>query len=149
MGSTGNSFSAFCGYIRKYLPRRLLTVSNCGSFGADDYCELGSRFKAQHVKVMTWWVAYKLGKIIRDSVTCLNLEKAGFCKDEVLFNKLFELPFHHALCVSDSHSPIHVPSIPGRQSAPGGEPLCLCDGKGNGTDGSCWFNSAATGGSSH
>lgn len=76
LGSTIYFFFAFCVYIRKYLPRRLLTVSNCGSFGAEDYCELGSRFKAQHIKVMTWWVAYKLGKITQDSVTCLNLEKA-------------------------------------------------------------------------
>lgn len=52
-----------CFNLRIYLPQRLLTPSNTGSFGVDDYCELGSRFKAQHIKTMVWWTAYKVGKL--------------------------------------------------------------------------------------
>lgn len=53
--------------LRMYLPQRILTVANTGTFGSEDYCELGSRFKAQHVKLMVWWVAYKVGKLTANS----------------------------------------------------------------------------------
>ena len=53
--------------VRLYLPRRLLSVTNCGSFGQDDYCELGSRFKGQHIKTMVWWVAQKVEEVTRNS----------------------------------------------------------------------------------
>eukprot|EP00435_Cladocopium_sp_Y103_P011495 s710_g3.t1 len=63
------TFACLCDFpkVRLYLPRRLLTVSNCGSFGQDDYCELGSRFKAQHVKTMVWWIAQKVQEVTKDS----------------------------------------------------------------------------------
>lgn len=32
-----------------------LTKANLG--GDDDYAELGTRFKASHVKLMIWWLA--------------------------------------------------------------------------------------------
>ena len=57
------------GIVRLYLPRRLLSVSNTGSFGRDDYCELSSRFKAQHVKTTVWWIAKKVMEITQDSDT--------------------------------------------------------------------------------
>ena len=52
---------------RIYLPRRVLSVTNCGSFGSDDYCELGSRFKAAHIRVMVWWVACKVQQLTKTS----------------------------------------------------------------------------------
>ena len=54
--------------VRIYLPRRVLTPKNCGSFGVDEYCEVGSKFKAAHVKVMSWWIAWKLEELSRASV---------------------------------------------------------------------------------
>ena len=65
------TFVCLCEFpkVRLYLPRRLLTVSNCGSFGQDDYCELGSRFKGQHIKTMVWWVAQKVQEVTRGSDT--------------------------------------------------------------------------------
>jgi hypothetical protein len=48
---------------RLYIPRRRLTVSNLGTFGNEEYAELGSRFKGSHVKRMVWWLAKKTQKI--------------------------------------------------------------------------------------
>lgn len=61
------SHAGGCSNPRIYLPRRLLTPANTGSFGVDDYCELGSRFKAQHIKIMVWWIACKVGRIAAHS----------------------------------------------------------------------------------
>ena len=47
-----------------YLPRSAyLTVSNCGTLGKDDFAELGTRFKAAHVKVMLWWIQRRVQKL--------------------------------------------------------------------------------------
>lgn len=47
-----------------YLPRSAyLTVANCNTFGKEDYAELGSRFKASHVKTMTWWIQHRVQKL--------------------------------------------------------------------------------------
>lgn len=54
--------------LRIYLPRRMLTVTNC-SFGNDDYCELGSRFKASHIRLMVWWIATKVQELTQNSVS--------------------------------------------------------------------------------
>ena len=54
---------------RLYLPRRVLTESNCSGYGNDDYAELGSKFKAQHVKCMVWFLARKLEELSADSVS--------------------------------------------------------------------------------
>lgn len=53
--------------VRIYLPRRVLSTKNC-SFGGDDYCEVSSKFKAAHIKVMCWWIAWKFGALCRASV---------------------------------------------------------------------------------
>lgn len=53
--------------IRLYLPRRVLSVANCGSFGHEEYPELGTRFKAAHIKIMCWWIAVKVQELARDS----------------------------------------------------------------------------------
>lgn len=37
-----------------------MTVTNCGTYGHEDYAELGSKFKASHVKTILWFVAFKL-----------------------------------------------------------------------------------------
>lgn len=58
---------AWANNLRIYLPRRVLSVTNCGSFGSDDYFELGSRFKAAHIRVMVWWVAYKVQQLTKKS----------------------------------------------------------------------------------
>lgn len=55
------------GQSRLYLPKRVLTLSNCGSFGTEDYCELGSRFKAAHIRVMVWWVAFKVRQLTNNT----------------------------------------------------------------------------------
>lgn len=52
---------------RIYLPRRVLTVANCGSFGTEDFCELGSRFKAAHIKIMVSWVAGKVQELTQNT----------------------------------------------------------------------------------
>ncbi|CAK9082764.1 unnamed protein product [Durusdinium trenchii] len=50
-----------------YVPRRGFTVANC-TFYHDEFPELGSRFKASHIKQMTWWLSFKLQKLAkRDS----------------------------------------------------------------------------------
>ncbi|CAJ1430526.1 unnamed protein product [Effrenium voratum] len=54
------------GYLdRLYLPRRKLTLANLHTWGNEDYAELGSKFKAAHVKIMLWWLAKKT-QIITD-----------------------------------------------------------------------------------
>ena len=41
---------------RFYLPvKPCLTLANIG--GSDSFAELGTRFKASHIKVMLWWLA--------------------------------------------------------------------------------------------
>ena len=56
-----------CGFglPRLYLPRRKLTLANLHTWGNEDYAELGSKFKAAHVKIMLWWLAKKT-QIITD-----------------------------------------------------------------------------------
>ena len=53
--------------VRLYLPRRVLDVANCGSFGHEEYPELGTRFKAAHIKIMCWWIAVKVQELAKDS----------------------------------------------------------------------------------
>lgn len=55
-----------------YLPRRiLLTPVNCGSYGDSEYAELGSTFKASHVKYMVWWIAYKVECLAAENAPCI------------------------------------------------------------------------------
>ena len=42
-------------------------MANCGSFGHEEYPELGTRFKAAHIKIMCWWIAVKVQELARDS----------------------------------------------------------------------------------
>ena len=56
-------------FLRLYLPRRALSVANCGSFGLEEYPELGTRFKAAHVKIMCWWIALKIQELSQQSET--------------------------------------------------------------------------------
>lgn len=43
--------------LRLYLPKRpTLTESTLGD---NDYCELSTKFKAAHVKIMVFWIARK------------------------------------------------------------------------------------------
>lgn len=47
-----------------YIPRSAyLTLANCNTFGREDYAELGSRFKAAHVKTMLWWTQRVVQKV--------------------------------------------------------------------------------------
>ena len=68
----------FMQWFRIYLPRRILTPSNCGTFGVSDYPELGTRFKAAHVKTMCWWVGYKLEELSRESESYMHSLHSSF-----------------------------------------------------------------------
>lgn len=119
--------------IRKYLPRRLLSVSNCGSFGADDYCELGSRFKAQHVKVMVWWTAYKVGKLTSGS-------DAHFEKSFWFFGVVLTLPDPGLYFPYPLHPQLQWSSISGWSCTSSDACLRPFLGKGHGDDWSRWLD---------
>lgn len=55
---------------RFYLPRRTLTTTNCQF--TRDYPEVGTKFKAAHIKVMCWWIAYKVEQLRQKHVACLQ-----------------------------------------------------------------------------
>ena len=37
------------------------------TFGAKEYAEIGSRFKAAHVKTFCWWVAVKVSELAKST----------------------------------------------------------------------------------
>ena len=55
--------------LRIYVPRRILTLANCNTWGHEDYAELGSRFKACHVKIMIMWLTTKVQQLADASAT--------------------------------------------------------------------------------
>ena len=54
------------------------SCSGSGTFGVSDYPELGTRFKAAHVKTMCWWVGYKLEELSRESESYMHSLHSSF-----------------------------------------------------------------------
>ena len=115
---------------RIYLPRRVLSVTNCGSFGSDDYCELGSRFKAAHIRVMVWWIAHKVQQLTENSDSWLKklLMILGLALSQWV-------PWPPTF-----HSNRDLPSLSGQPCPPASQPLLPFLGQSSGFDGWCWFD---------
>ena len=75
---------------RLYLPRRVLSTSNCGNY-SHDYPELGTRFKAAHVKTMCWWIGYKLELLSRETAPCFKYLSLKNC---AMYFANFPIPNH-------------------------------------------------------
>ena len=82
-------------------------MRNTGSFGATDYCELGTKFKGAHIKVFCWWIALKVNEVSKGSAPHLNCFRSKLSQD--LEFKMFRN--YRAGIISSKHLPKEDPVL--------------------------------------